>query len=118
MKAAYGNDWEGYAFPARKGAKGEALRRDSISKSLKRITKKLGIEDATPHDFRRTGATNITGEKIGIPRFIVSRVLKQMSDTGGAAAVTSVYDRNEYLVEKRKALNEWAKLLRQIVSPE
>ena len=35
-----------------------------------------------PHDFRRTGATNLTGERIGIPRFIVSRVLNQISDTG------------------------------------
>lgn len=116
LKASYGNDWQGYAFPARKGAKGEALRRDSISKSLKRITERLGIEDATPHDFRRTGATNITGERIGMPRFIVSRVLNQISDTGGAAAVTGVYDRNEYLVDKRKALEAWDVLLLQVAS--
>jgi len=44
----------------------------------------------TPHDFRRTGATAMTCERIGIPRFVVSRVLNQISDTGGASAVTGV----------------------------
>jgi hypothetical protein len=39
-----------------------------------------------------------------------------MSDTGGAAAVTGIYDRNEYLPEKRRALDAWAALLSQIVS--
>ena len=69
---------------------------------MKRMTNVLKIPDATAHDFRRTGSTNITSERIGIPRFIVSRVLNQISDTGGAAAVTG--NRNEYLPEKRRAL--------------
>ncbi len=80
------------------------------------MTNVLRIPDATPHDFRRTGATNITSERIGIPRFIVSRVLNQISDTGGAAAVTGVYDRNEYLPEKRRALTAWSGLLQEIIS--
>ena len=50
-----------------------------------------------------------------MPRFVVSRVLNQISDTGGAAAVTGVYDRNEYLPQKRQALNAWAQLLDEIV---
>lgn len=58
----------------------------------------------------------LAGERIGIPRFIVSRVLNQISDTGGGAAVTGVYDRNEYLPEKRKALDAWAALLAEIVA--
>jgi hypothetical protein len=28
--------------------------------------------------------------------------------TGGAAAVTAIYDRNDYLSEKRGALDAWA----------
>ena len=80
------------------------MTRHALSRAAKRLTTALQIEDATPHDFRRTGSTHITSEGIGIPRFIVSRVLNQTSDTGGAAAVTGVYDRNEYLPEKRRAL--------------
>lgn len=115
LNAAHREERAGFAFLARRGAKGERLRRDSISKSLRRLTKDLGIPDATPHDFRRIGATNITGERIGTPRFIVSRILNQVSDTGGAATVTGVYDRNEYLTEKRKALEAWASRLEQLV---
>ena len=40
------------------------------------------------------------------------------SDTGNAAAVTSVYDRNEYLKQKRNALNAWADRLIEIVEQE
>ena len=116
---AFGDgDWKGYAFPARKGSTRSHIGRASIGRTLLRLAKRLGIENATPHDFRRTGSTNITGERIGIPRFIVSRVLNQTSDTGGAAAVTAVYDRNEYLKEKRRALDAWAELLGEIVANE
>ncbi len=104
--------WEGYAFPSPRGS--NAITRRAFSRAMKRLTRALQIPDATPHDFRRTGSTNITGEQIGIPRFIVSRVLNQISDTGGAAAATGVYDRNDYLPEKRRALEAWNALLQQI----
>ncbi len=118
--------WEGYAFPSpkprahadRTTLAEQPITRHAFSRAMARLRSKLKIEDATPHDFRRTGATNLTGERIGIPRFIVSRVLNQISDTGGAAAVTGVYDRNEYLAEKRRALDAWAALLAQIVSDD
>lgn len=69
----------------------------------------------TPHDLRRTGATAITSERIGMPRFIVSQVLNHTSDSGGSAAVTAIYDRNAYMREKRAALDAWADLLLEIV---
>jgi integrase len=105
--------WSGFAFPSRSSDR--PITRHAFTRAMKRMTNVLRIADATPHDFRRTGATNITGERIGIPRFIVSRVLNQISDTGGAAAVTGVYDRNEYLPEKRRALGAWSALLQEIV---
>ena len=106
--------WSGFAFPSRSSDR--PITRHAFTRAMKRMTNALRIPDATPHDFRRTGATNITGERIGIPRFIVSRVLNQISDTGGAAAVTGVYDRNEYLPEKRRALTAWSGLLQEIIS--
>jgi integrase len=105
--------WSGFAFSSRSSDR--PITRHAFTRAMKRMTNVLRIADATPHDFRRTGATNITGERIGIPRFIVSRVLNQISDTGGAAAVTGVYDRNEYLPEKRRALGAWSALLQEIV---
>jgi len=36
------------------------------------------------------------------------KVLNHASDSGGAATVTGIYDQNEYLAEKRRALDAWA----------
>lgn len=121
------NPWVGFAFPGR-GKTDQPMTRAAISRALGRIraaplasrgrgdeAPKAPLTNVTPHDLRRTGATYITGERIGLSRFVVSRVLNQMTDTGGAAAVTRVYDRNEYLADKRKALDAWAVLLSEVV---
>lgn len=89
------------------------ITRHALTRAMTRLCDKLEIEDATPHDLRRTGATNITSERIGIPRFVVSAVLNHVSEMGG---VTAVYDRNEYISEKRRALDAWATLLVGIAS--
>jgi integrase len=103
-----------FAFPSPNG-NGPITRR-AFTRAVSRIAEGTGIEDAVPHDFRRTGSTHLTGEHVGVPRFIVSRVLNHVSDTGGAATVTGVYDRNEYLAEKRNALARWAARLDEIVT--
>ncbi len=87
----------------------------AMTRAFARFRKPLGLVDARPHDFRRTGATNLTGERLGFPRFTVSKVLNHASDTGNGAAVTAVYDRNEYLPEKRRALDAWAARLLEVV---
>lgn len=106
--------WSGYAFPSPRTEKAP-LTRHGLSRAMQRVTAAVGIENVTPHDLRRTGATNITSERLGFPRFVVSRVLNQISDGGGAAAATAIYDLHSYLPEKRKALDAWAALLAQIV---
>lgn len=95
---------------------GRPITRHAFTRAMKRLTNHLKIKDAKPHDFRRTGSTNMTSERLGIPRFHVSCVLNHISDTGGAAAVTAVYDRNGYIQEKRRALDKWATRLVEIVS--
>lgn len=106
--------WSGYAFPSPRDDK-RPMERRSMSRGLAKMRTSAKIADATPHDFRRTGSTNLTTERLGFPRFIVSRVLNQVSDTGGASVVTGVYDRNEYLPEKRRALDAWAMFLTEVV---
>jgi integrase len=91
---------------------------DNLTRAFVAAAKEAKLSNARLHDLRRTGATAMTSERIGIPRFIVSRVLNHASDRGDAAVVTAVYDRNAYLPEKRKALDAWAALLRQIISDE
>ncbi|MEN3793379.1 tyrosine-type recombinase/integrase [Fulvimarina sp. MAC3] len=44
----------------------------AISRAMNRMLEGLEMERETPHDLRRTGATNLTSERLGFPRFIVS----------------------------------------------
>ena len=103
----------GYAFPSPRDPE-KPITRHAVSRAMARLREYMGLEHMTPHDFRRTAATHMTGERIKQPRFIVSRVLNHASDTGGAAKVTEVYDRNAYLAEKRATLDAWARELTRL----
>jgi integrase len=63
------------------------------------------------HDIRRTASTNMT--KAGVRRDDVSKVLNHV-DRGARA--TKVYDRYEYDVEKRAALEAWGRKLHAILT--
>jgi integrase len=89
------------------------ITRAALTRAMSRICKQLDIDDATPHDLRRTGSTLMTSERLRIPRFHVSCVLNHVSETGG---VSAIYDRYEYVTEKRTALEAWGALLVRIVS--
>jgi integrase len=102
-------------FPTAQGA-AKAINAGNLTRVFVAAAREAGIANARLHDLRRTGATTMTSERIGVQRFIVSRVLNHAGDTGDAAAVTAVYDRNAYLPEKRRALEAWAALLTEIVA--
>lgn len=78
----------------------------AMTRAINRTCTRLGLPLGSPHDFRRTGATTLTGERYGVRRFIISKVLGHTAQEG--ATVTSVYDRNDYLAEKRQALEAWS----------
>lgn len=93
----------------------QPMKRHSLTRAMARLCKATELKDITAHDLRRTGATAITSERIGMNRFVVSQVLNHVSDKGGGGGATPVYDRHEYLAEKRRALNAWADRLAEIV---
>ena len=72
------------------------------------VTEAIGLEDFTPHDLRRTAATGMA--RAGVQRFVISRVLGHVD-----RSVTGIYDRFEYLNEKRVALDAWARKLTSIL---
>ena len=75
--------------------------------------KKRDLQDLEPwtiHDLRRTVGTGLG--KLGISRFHIARVLNHAD-----SSVTGIYDRHEYLPEKRYALDTWARYLGDLVSP-
>jgi integrase len=78
----------------------------STSKMLQRERRRLSF---APHDLRRTAATRMA--ELSFARFIVGRVLNHAEPGVGA-----VYDRYEYLREKRAALDAWAARLEEIVT--
>lgn len=65
--------------------------------------------DWTIHDLRRTAATAMG--KLGISRFIQKRVLNHADND-----VTGIYDRYDYLAEKRHALEAWGLYLEDVTS--
>lgn len=95
-----------FVFPAAEDPK-RALAPGTITLALTRICERHGLAHGSPHDFRRSGATTLTSERYGIRRFFISKVLGHSANDGGAD-VTGVYDRNDYLAEKRTALATWA----------
>lgn len=104
-----------HVFPSRHKAN-SPFRPDSLSHAMAELTAALGIENATPHDLRRTGSTALTSERIGASPFIRSKVLGHTSDSGGGSAVSAAhYDANSYVAEKRRALDAWEDLLLEVV---
>lgn len=68
----------------------------------------FGIAKFTPHDLRRTAATQMA-TLLG-SNFIVGRILNHIDPT-----VTGRYDRSEYLDQKCEALQRWADKLGGII---
>jgi integrase len=97
---------EEFVFPAHEDLK-RPVSPDVMTRALARLCQRHGVPHGTPHDFRRSGATTLTGERYGIRRFVVAKVLAHAADDG-ASAITAVYDRNDYLADKRTALAAWA----------
>lgn len=96
------------------GSSREHISEHAMTRAMSRLCAALKLPHGSPHDFRRTGATLMTSEQGGVRRFIVSKVLAHAAHEG--AVVTEVYDRNEYLAEKRWALEVWERLLLDIVA--
>jgi integrase len=62
------------------------------------------IEPFTLHDLRRTAATGMAG--LGIAPHVVDRVLNH--STGKISGVARIYNRHEYLSERKAAVESWA----------
>lgn len=71
-----------------------------------------GVNDARLHDLRRTVGSYM-GE-LGISRIVIGKVLNHKG-LSGDSTVTAIYDRYDYLNEKKTALNAWEKSLKQII---
>ena len=89
-----------------------SVERMSLARAMSRLIVSAGIEDASPHDLRRTAATCMASERIGALTEVVARVLNHAPPGLG---VTAIYNRHAYVAEKRRALELWEGLLLEIV---
>jgi len=96
-----------YVFPNPGGT--VPIRDDVVSKAVRRNESVFGLDHFTPHDLRRTAASQMAS--MGTPRLTIGKILNHVEP-----GVTAVYDRHSYDQEKRKALNAWARKLESIIS--
>jgi integrase len=82
-----------------------------FSRLKKQCDERSGVTGYRLHDLRRTCATGMA-TACGISEFDIARVLNHARQ-----GITSVYNRHEYLDEKCRALEAWARHLRTVISP-
>ncbi len=98
--------YRGPVFPATSGDR--PVERHVISRAMSRVCEKLGIEDASAHDLRRTGASMMASERCGVRGEVIARILNH---TPLGSPVTQVYNRYDYAAEKRAALELWGETI-------
>lgn len=81
---------------------------NGFSKAKKNLDKHCKVTDWKFHDIRRTVATNLS--KMGYDRLLIKRILNHVDRD-----VTAIYDRYQYINEKKDALQQWAEKLDKIV---
>jgi integrase len=91
----------------------QPIVRLSLTRAAARLMAFAGVVDATPHDLRRTAATSMASERLGVPTDIIARVLNHATP---GAATTMIYNRHAYAREKRDALQRWAKFVQMEVA--
>jgi integrase len=93
-----------FVFSAQQGGaiKGFSRIKDRINTAL--VEGGDAINDWRFHDFRRAGVTALAG--MGLPPHVCDRLLNHV--TGAIQGVAAVYQRAEFLTERKAALDAWA----------
>jgi integrase len=94
-----------FVLPARKrgySKKADTVSRSTLNAALDRV--KLGVRDFSPHDLRSTARSHLAA--MGVNVIVAERCLNH--ELGG---LLSVYDKHDYLDERRRVLESWASFL-------
>jgi integrase len=83
-----------------------------FSKAKARAGQLSGVADWRLHDLRRTAATRLA--ELGVAHPVVSKLLNH--SPRGVMGVTAIYNRHEYLAERRDAMERWARRIGEIVA--
>lgn len=84
----------------------------AIPKAVIRLQERLGIPQWTPHDLRRTFATQL-GETLHIDPVVIEKCLGHKMPK-----IMATYNKNEMLPQRKEALNQWGKYIEELVKNE
>jgi integrase len=79
-----------------------------FSKAKVKLDEESGVTNWTFHDLRRTFAT-FTTDKLNISPVVIDKVLNHAS--GAVKGIAAVYQRGEYLDQRKLAMDAWAAFL-------
>ena len=96
-----------FVFPAR----GRDNPLSGYSKWKRQLDQVSGVSDWTLHDLRRTAATGMAS--LNVPPHIVELILNHT--TGTLGGVAGIYNRFQYLAERRQALERWSQHLESLI---
>jgi len=107
-------EYSGFIFPCPHHAKDKPMQRHAMSRGLKRNVSKdgdatLGVATWTPHDLRRTAATQMS--ELGFHDEVIDAVLNHQKQ-----GIIATYNRNRYDKEKQQALEAWERRLISITT--
>jgi integrase len=95
-----------YVFPTSR-----AKHFQSFGKYKSSLDELCGIIGWRLHDFRRTIVSGMA--RLGVPPHIADKILNHQSGT--ISGVAAVYQRHEFLAERKEALDRWGAHVNQIV---
>jgi integrase len=87
-----------------------ALPISGFSTAKRRLDEVSGVTGWTLHDLRRSFATHST-ERLGLSPVVVDKILNHQS--GSVRGIAAVYQRGQYLEERRKAMKAWAEWIEE-----
>jgi integrase len=86
-----------------------------FSCTKKRLDKAANIKEWRLHDFRRTMAT-LMADRLKVRPHVIEAILNHISTAeSGKGGVAGVYNRAEYMDEKRSALEAWEQFILNLV---
>ena len=84
-----------------------------FSRAKRRLDELSGVTGWRLHDLRRTCVSGMA--RLGIAPHIADKILNHQSGT--ISGVAAVYQRHEFLSERKEALERWGSYVAQVVSP-
>ena len=96
-----------YVLPSTKGD--HPLTDKALPKAVIRIQERLNIPQWTPHDLRRTFATQL-GETLHIDPVVIEKCLGHKMPK-----IMATYNKNEMLPQRREALEQWSECIQQLI---